>query len=84
MTEVALRLKDQLLKLSDEDRLELARALWDSIDGPDMDMEDDEAAWIDELNRRADDLATGRATAEPVDKVFAELREEAMREKQQR
>jgi len=45
-------------------------------------LEDDDAAWIAELNRRADDLAAGRAIAEPVDKVFAELREEALREKQ--
>jgi putative addiction module component (TIGR02574 family) len=84
MTEVALRLKDQLLRLSDEDRVELARILWDSIDGPDGEMDDDEANWTDELNRRADDLAAGRAKAEPVDKVFAELREEAIREKKAR
>ena len=79
MTDMAMRLKNEAMQLSDEDRLELARALWDSIDAPDGG--DDDAAWIDELNRRADDLKAGRAVAEPVDKVFADLREEALREK---
>jgi len=78
MTDVALRLKDELLRLSEEDRVELANILWDSLE----DEDEDDAAWIEELNRRTDDLATGRAIAEPVDKVFAELREEALREKQ--
>jgi len=84
MTDVASRLKDEVLRLSDEDRLELARALWDSIDGPEGDFDEEDVGLTNELNRRADDLAAGRAIAEPVDKVFAELREEAMREKQSR
>jgi len=84
MTDIALKLKDEVLRLSNEDRLELARALWDSIDAPDDEIDADEAAWIAELDRRADDLAAGRATAEPFRKVIEELREEALREKQPR
>jgi putative addiction module component (TIGR02574 family) len=76
MTDVALRLKDELLRLAEEDRWELARALWDSLYGPNSKLNEDEAAWAAELNRRADNLTAGRAIAEPVDKVFAELREE--------
>jgi putative addiction module component (TIGR02574 family) len=83
MTDTATRIKDAALRLSDEDRLELARALWDSIDAP-PDKFDEEAAWVAELNRSAADLTSGRANAEPVDKVFAELREEALQEKRGR
>jgi hypothetical protein len=32
MTESASRLKDQVLRLSEEDRVELARALWHSVE----------------------------------------------------
>lgn len=81
MTDTALRLKDELLRLSEEDRTELAHILWESLDD-DQVTEHDEAAWIEELNRRAADLAAGRTTAEPFRDVIAELREEALRERQ--
>ncbi len=84
MTDIALRLKDEILRLSEEDRLQLARVLWDSIEGPPDDIDHDEAAWIEELNRRAEDLNAGRTTAEPYRQVIEELRAEALREKQQR
>lgn len=82
MTDAAVRLKDEILRLSNEDRLELARVLWDSIEGPSDDIDEDEVAWIDELNRRAEDLNAGRTTAEPYRQVIEELRAEALREKQ--
>lgn len=81
MTDIALRLKDEVLRLTYEDRLELARALWDSIEGPDDDIIENDEAWIEELNRRTEDLNAGRSTAEPAAQVFAELREEALRER---
>lgn len=81
MTDIALRLKDELLRLSEEDRTEIARILWDSLDDGEA-TEQVEVAWIEELNRRADDLAAGRTTAEPFRDVIAELREEAIRERQ--
>lgn len=81
MTDIALRLKDEVLRLTYEDRLELARALWDSIEGPDEDIVENDAEWIEELNRRTDDLNAGRATAEPAAQVLAELREVALRER---
>jgi putative addiction module component (TIGR02574 family) len=82
MTDVAIRLKSEMLKLSEADRLELALELWDSLDGPDDEPYQDEAAWIAELNRRFDDLTAGRATAEPFEQVIEELRNEALRERQ--
>jgi len=84
MTKSALRLKDQVLQLSEEDRVELARALWDSVKCPDDEISPEDAAWIAELNRRAEDLAAGREIAEPADQVMAELREECLREQKRR
>jgi putative addiction module component (TIGR02574 family) len=83
MTDVALRLKEELLRLPEEDRFQLAQALWESLEEKHESSDQDEAAWIAELNRRADDLAAGRAIAEPVDKVFADLQEECVCEKRQ-
>ncbi len=82
MTEVALKLKDQLLSLSEDDRAELLEVLQDSLP---YDVEEDyDSAWIAELNRRADDLKAGRAIEEPAEQVLAELREECLRENEGR
>jgi putative addiction module component (TIGR02574 family) len=83
MTEVALRLKDEILRLPPEERIEIARAVWDSLDEKTVE-ELEEAEWIAELNRRAEDLAAGRAIAEPADQVMAELRAELLRENERR
>jgi putative addiction module component (TIGR02574 family) len=84
MTDHALRLTEQPLRLLEADRLELARALWDSLDSPEEGDIEEDAGWIAELNRRADDLTAGRATAEPADQVLAQLRDESMREHRSR
>lgn len=73
MTDIALRLKDELLRLPEEDRVELARILWDSIDEP-FDEEID-GAWEAELNRRFEEIESGQAVGEPARKVIEELRE---------
>jgi putative addiction module component (TIGR02574 family) len=73
MTDVALRLKDELLRLSEEDRLSLARILWDSIDGPEGEEYEDEAAWIAELERRSANADSGRATEQPFRAAIEEL-----------
>ena len=72
MTENALRLKDELLRLSEEDREELARLLWESLDCEFV----VEADWAHELDRRVADLQAGRATAEPFREVIEQLRRE--------
>lgn len=79
MSETALRLKEEILRLPEEDRWELAQLLWEALDpSPEDDADEGETAWIAELERRAADLDAGRSTAEPVDQVFAELRKEAL------
>jgi len=72
MTETAEKLKEQLARLSLNERAELAHFLIDSLDeGADADVE---AAWDAELARRMEEIRSGKAVGEPADKVFAELR----------
>ena len=80
MTEAALALKEQLLALSFEDRLELYWALEESVSPPDpyADMTDEE--WIAELNRRAADAEAGRVKCEPFRQVIEEIRAERLDE----
>lgn len=58
MTEVAERLGGELLKLSAEDRAALADVLLDSLD--EKDREKIEAAWAAELDRRFEEIESGR------------------------
>lgn len=72
MTETAEKLKAQLSQLSTQERAELAHFLIHSLDeGVDA---DGEAAWDAELERRMEEIRSGKAVGEPADKVFAELR----------
>jgi putative addiction module component (TIGR02574 family) len=72
MTEAAEKLKAELGRLPAQDRAELAHFLLDSLEeeaDPDV-----EAAWDAELVRREAEIRSGKATGEPADKVFGELR----------
>jgi putative addiction module component (TIGR02574 family) len=71
-TDIALRLKDELLRLSEEDRAELMGVLRESLED-----EEDEGyheAWEAELNRRSDEIQSGKAIGRPASEVFDELR----------
>ena len=72
MTDQALRLKDELLSLPEDDRISLARLLWKSID----DETDDnaQAEWDVELDRRFAEIESGKAEGEPARQVIEELR----------
>jgi putative addiction module component (TIGR02574 family) len=68
----AEKIRMELAGLDDADRAELARFLIQSLDeGSDPDAE---TAWDAELARRADEIRSGRASGEPAEKVFTELR----------
>lgn len=72
MSATAEKLRSELATLSDADRAELAHFLIHSLDqGADADAG---AAWDTELARRAEEIRSGRATGEPAEKVFSELR----------
>jgi putative addiction module component (TIGR02574 family) len=63
------KIKGELKKLSAKERTEVARFLLKSFEG------DQESAFDKELERRANEIKSGRARGIPADKVFAKLRE---------
>ncbi len=73
MSAMAEQLRGKLAALSEADRAELALFLIHSLDqGTDSDAE---AAWDTELQKREEEIRSGRAVGEPAKKVFSELRE---------
>lgn len=72
MSVTAERIRTELTGLNDTERAELAHFLIQSLD-PGWD-EDAESAWDTELARRAEEIQSGRASGEPAQKVFSELR----------
>jgi putative addiction module component (TIGR02574 family) len=72
MTEVALKLKDEILRLSEDDREELLRLLHDSLENEKDEGYDE--AWGAELDRRFQEIESGMAVGRSADEVFDELR----------
>jgi putative addiction module component (TIGR02574 family) len=66
-------LRDELLRLSAEERQELADELYESLDGEPDDPEW-ERAWAAELERRVQDVVDGRVELLEADAVHADLR----------
>ncbi len=73
MSELAEKLKNELVQLSPSERAELARFLIHSLE--EQSDEDAEEQWDAELARRADEIKNGTASGQPAAQVFAELRE---------
>lgn len=69
MTELAERIKTEMLGLPAKERAELAYYLIRTLDPPDDADED----WGDELDRRYEEMVTGQAPALPAAEVFDEL-----------
>jgi putative addiction module component (TIGR02574 family) len=77
MTEVATRLKDELLQLPPDDRAALAHLLWESLDGPaSSEVEVDNGTGTAELERRSAEAEAGCDAGQPFRDVIAELRGE--------
>jgi putative addiction module component (TIGR02574 family) len=72
MTEMAEKLKAELLRLPIEDRAELAYYLVCSLD--DQGDAESESAWQSELERRWHDMERDAAAGKPFEQVFSELR----------
>ena len=75
MPETIEQWKTQLGTLPAQERAELARFLFDSLDEIDEDPAEVEAAWAAELDRRADDILSDKVVGIPAEEVFKELRE---------
>ena len=72
MTEAAVKIKDQLLALSEQDRLEIADLLLSSVECAD---EDAEAVFDKELDRRWQEIEDGTDDGIPFEDLNAKLRE---------
>jgi putative addiction module component (TIGR02574 family) len=72
MTEIAEKLREELLRLPTQDRAELAYCLIRSLDNDD-DVEI-QTAWEAELERRWQEMESGTVTGELAESVFAGLR----------
>ncbi len=73
MTDTAIRMKDELLKLGSQDRAALAHFLIDTLDDEDEDGVDE--AWHDELVQRNSHIEAGTANGITAQQVFQSLRE---------
>jgi putative addiction module component (TIGR02574 family) len=74
MSEAALALKEQVLALPFEDRLELYWALEESVSPPDPYADMDDEAWAAELDRRFKEIESGKAVGRPAKEMLDELR----------
>lgn len=63
------------LALPEDDRLELADRLMESLDGPPDD--DVERAWADEIARRLEEVRSGKVVTVPWEEVRKRLQEDA-------
>ena len=75
MSETGLRLKNELLGLPLEERIEVARAVWDSLDEKTVE-ELEEAEWIAELERRSAAADAGLETEQDFREAIEQLRRE--------
>lgn len=73
MTNSVEKLKLELSQLSLEVRAELAHFLIASLEDEERDPDYD-AAWAAEIQRRIDDMESGRVQGIPAEEVFAKLR----------
>ena len=64
-------IQQEIRELSDSEKEALLRQLWEELDGPaDADVE---AAWLEEVERRAREIDDGRVDLVPADEVFAKI-----------
>lgn len=74
MTEKTAQLLNEVRQLPEPERWAFLAELLDEMDAlPDPDAEDD-AAWLAEIERRAQDAITGRVKGIPGPQVFEEAR----------
>lgn len=75
MTTLVEELSQRARELSAEDRARLAEDLLASLEGePTQPQAEVEAAWAQEVSRRAEEVRSGRAQTVPADEVYAETR----------
>jgi len=73
MAQPMTQLKSELEQLSSEDKADLAYFLLGSLEPEE---EGVAAAWDVEVERRVEEIRSGRASGTPAEEVFAQLRQE--------
>jgi putative addiction module component (TIGR02574 family) len=73
MTTATAKLTDQILSLPCEDRIYLVDRLLESLNAPSR--EEIDRVWAKEVERRIDELDSGKVQAIPGEQVFAEIRQ---------
>ena len=64
-------IQQEILALSAPEKEALLRLLWEELDGPsDPDVE---AAWLEEVRRRGQEIDSGQVELVPADQVFRKL-----------
>lgn len=64
-------IQQEIRELSDSEKEALLRQLWEELDGPaDPDVD---AAWLKEIDRRAQEIDDGTVELIPADEVFAKI-----------
>jgi putative addiction module component (TIGR02574 family) len=65
------KIQEEIRRLSASDKEALLRLLWEDLDGPsDPDVD---AAWLDEVRRRGQQIDSGKIELVPADQVFRKL-----------
>lgn len=74
MTALLMQIEEDVKRLSRADRERLLSDLSSELE--DTPLSEIDQAWIDEADRRFDDLASGRVTGIPTEEVFTGIRRE--------
>ena len=70
------QIKEQFDSMTSAERADLALYLIRSLDGEDnADEQEVEQAWIEEVDRRVEEIKSGKAVGIPAEAFFASLRE---------
>jgi len=65
------KIQEEIRTLSASDKEALLRLLWEELDGPsDPDVD---AAWLEEVRRRGQEIDAGQVELVPADQVFRKL-----------
>jgi putative addiction module component (TIGR02574 family) len=77
MSDTAEKLKTTLSALPKGDRAELVHFLLDTLDddGDDLTEEEWDAAWLPVLNRRVEEIKSGKVEPIPVEELLRRMRE---------
>lgn len=71
MSRPIARIQDEIRRLSAAEKEEVLRTLLEELDGPpDPDVE---AAWLEEVDRRAAEIESGQVQCVPAKEVFRQL-----------